>query len=204
MRNHLYCLLVVICSCFMFGGCAKSEVVKAEEPVVPVVVAAPEEAKPAPEQPKSEQLAQKPAEPVAPVKVDVVPEPVKVPETPPKSVAAETVVKTALETIYFDFDKFDLREHDREILTRNAGLLLGVVKGKIQIEGHCDERGSAEYNLALGERRARSAMNYLVTLGVPAERLSIISYGEEKPVDPGHNEEAWAKNRRAEFVNMGE
>ncbi len=70
----------------------------------------------------------------------------------------------------------------------------------IRIEGHCDERGSDEYNLALGERRAQAAMNYLATLGVPASRMSTISYGEEKPLDPGHNEEAWAKNRRAEFV----
>ena len=69
----------------------------------------------------------------------------------------------------------------------------------VQIQGHCDERGTNEYNLALGERRAMAAYNYLVTLGVPGDRLSTISYGEEMPVDPGHNEEAWAKNRRDEF-----
>ncbi len=71
---------------------------------------------------------------------------------------------------------------------------------KIQIEGHCDERGTAEYNLALGERRANSAKKYLVSLGIPADRLSTISYGKEMPLDPGHNEEAWAKNRRAHFI----
>jgi peptidoglycan-associated lipoprotein len=71
---------------------------------------------------------------------------------------------------------------------------------KVQIEGNCDERGSDEYNLALGEKRAKSAMKYLETLGVPAERLSVISYGKEKPADPGHDEAAWAKNRRDEFV----
>ena len=71
---------------------------------------------------------------------------------------------------------------------------------KVRIEGHCDERGSDEYNLALGERRAKAAMNYLVTLGIADKRLSVISYGKEKPVDPGHDEAAWAKNRRAEFV----
>jgi peptidoglycan-associated lipoprotein len=71
---------------------------------------------------------------------------------------------------------------------------------RVSIEGHCDERGSDEYNLALGEKRAKAAMSYLVTLGVPAARLSIISYGEEKPLDAGHGEDVWAKNRRAEFV----
>jgi peptidoglycan-associated lipoprotein len=70
----------------------------------------------------------------------------------------------------------------------------------VQIQGNCDERGSDEYNLALGERRAKVAMDYLATLGVPAERLSIISYGKEKPVDPGHDEAAWAKNRRDDFA----
>jgi peptidoglycan-associated lipoprotein len=71
---------------------------------------------------------------------------------------------------------------------------------KVRIEGNCDERGSDEYNLALGEKRAKAAMEYLVTLGIPAERLSVISYGKEKPADPGHDEAAWAKNRRDEFV----
>ena len=73
-------------------------------------------------------------------------------------------------------------------------------KVKIQIEGHCDERGTAEYNLALGERRSNSAKKYLISLGVPEGRISTISYGKEKPLDPGHNEEAWAKNRRDHFI----
>jgi peptidoglycan-associated lipoprotein len=71
---------------------------------------------------------------------------------------------------------------------------------KIQIEGHCDERGTSEYNLALGERRANSAKKYLISLGMPADRISTISYGKEKPLDPGHNEEAWSKNRRDHFI----
>lgn len=71
---------------------------------------------------------------------------------------------------------------------------------KIQIEGHCDERGSDAYNLALGERRAKAALQYLVTLGIPDKRLSVISYGKEKPADPGHDETSWSKNRRDEFV----
>jgi len=87
------------------------------------------------------------------------------------------------------------------VLYKNAELLLKVQPdAKVKIEGHCDERGSAEYNLALGERRAKSAMQYLVTLGVKADRVSIISYGKEKPAVDGHDDAAWAKNRRAEFV----
>ncbi|HYS43726.1 MAG TPA: OmpA family protein, partial [Geobacteraceae bacterium] len=86
-------------------------------------------------------------------------------------------------------------------LNKNAEYLLKKsVSLKIQIEGHCDERGSDEYNLALGEKRAKAALNYLVTLGVPAARLSFISYGKEKPADPGHDDAAWAKNRRDEFA----
>jgi peptidoglycan-associated lipoprotein len=105
-----------------------------------------------------------------------------------------------LKDIFFDFDKYDIRPGDAAILNENAALLKKYPNVKIQIEGHCDERGTSEYNLALGERRANSTKNYLVTLGVSAERISTISYGEEKPMDPGHNEEAWAKNRRAHTI----
>lgn len=195
MRNYSYGLLVVLCSAFLLGGCAKKEVVKAEEPVVPAV-ASPEAPPVVPEPP--------PPPPVPTVKAEVVPEQVVTPEQPQKIVPPEPVQKITLETIHFDFDSSELREPDRNILTINAGILMNKLKGNVQVEGHCDERGSAEYNLALGERRARGAMKYLVTLGVPDDRLSIISYGKEKPIDPGHDEEAWAKNRRAEFVNMGE
>ena len=104
-----------------------------------------------------------------------------------------------LTRVHFDFDSYVLTPKARRTLARNAEVLkaLGI---KVQIEGHCDERGSDEYNLALGERRAQAAMNYLATLGVPSSRMSTISYGEEKALDPGHDEAAWAKNRRAEFV----
>ena len=105
-----------------------------------------------------------------------------------------------LKDIYFDFDKYDVRSGDAPILKENAALLKKYLNVKIQIEGHCDERGTIEYNLALGERRANSTKNYLVSLGIPPERISIISYGEEKPFDPGHGEEAWAKNRRAHTI----
>ena len=105
-----------------------------------------------------------------------------------------------LKDIRFDFDKYDIRPQDTEILKDNAALLRQYPNVKVQIEGHCDERGTAEYNLALGERRANSTMRYLLSIGISADRLSTISYGEEKPLDPGHNEEAWANNRRAHFV----
>jgi peptidoglycan-associated lipoprotein len=105
-----------------------------------------------------------------------------------------------LKDIHFDFDKYDIRPEDVAILKENADLLKKYQKVKIQIEGHCDERGTSEYNLALGERRANSTKNYLMTLGVSPERISTISYGEEKPLDPGHSEEAWAKNRRAHTI----
>ena len=108
--------------------------------------------------------------------------------------------ETALEDISFDFDKSDIRADARDILQKNADWINANPDAKVQIEGHCDERGTEEYNLALGERRANAVKNYLASLGVGAERLYTISYGEELPVDPGHAEEAWSKNRRAHFL----
>jgi len=108
-----------------------------------------------------------------------------------------------LKDIHFDFDKYNIRPEDAEILRENAAWLKQYSKGKIQIEGHCDERGTAEYNLALGERRANSTKMYLRSLGIPADLISTISYGKEKPLDPNHMEEAWAKNRRGHFIILG-
>ena len=105
------------------------------------------------------------------------------------------------ETIYFDFDKSVLKAECKAILKEKADWLLSNPSYlvPILIEGHCDERGTNEYNLALGVRRAHSAKKFLVALGVSDGRISTISYGEERPADPQHNEEAWAKNRRCEF-----
>lgn len=108
-------------------------------------------------------------------------------------------VSEVLGTVFFDFDKYDLRPDARDILATDADWLKLSPGVQVQIEGHCDERGTEEYNLALGERRANAVKNYLVSLGVDEERLFTISYGEEMPADPGHNVEAWAKNRRAQF-----
>lgn len=102
--------------------------------------------------------------------------------------------------IYFEFDSFGLTPKAKKVLADKAAYLKAHPAVKVLIEGHCDERGTAEYNLALGERRARAALDYLVFLGIDPKRLTSVSYGEERPVDPGHNEEAWAKNRRAHFV----
>jgi peptidoglycan-associated lipoprotein len=107
---------------------------------------------------------------------------------------------TLLQDIHFDFDRYDLTEEARKLLTENATVLANHPSLKIQIEGHCDERGNSAYNLALGERRAASAKLYLIKLGVQEGRISTISYGKERPLDPGHTEEAWAKNRRCHFV----
>jgi peptidoglycan-associated lipoprotein len=102
--------------------------------------------------------------------------------------------------IHFDFDKYTLRAEDREALNRHAKWFLENQKYSVLIEGHCDEKGTEEYNLALGERRAEAVKKYLGDLGVGAARIKTVSYGEEYPLDPAQTEEAFAKNRRAHFV----
>jgi len=142
---------------------------------------------------------QRPA-PVTTEKKKPAPEP-KIQEAPKKVEEKETVPATLrFETVYFDFDKSNIRPDQRTKMERNAELLSKYKTVRIQIEGHCDERGTNEYNLALGQRRAESAKQYLVDYGISSSRISTISYGEERPVDPGHNETAWAKNRRCEFI----
>ncbi len=165
----------------MAAGCAKEEIVKKDEPIV-----------------QQQTAPQPPPPPVKPVE----PPPVKVEEPKQEEVvAAKASEAVVLETVYFDFDKSDLRQDARDALSKNAeALLKKVADSKIQIAGHCDERGSDEYNLALGDRRAKSVAKYLTTLGVKADRISTISYGKEKPAVQGSNEAAWSKNRRAEFV----
>ena len=102
--------------------------------------------------------------------------------------------------MFFDLDSSDISPEGQRILDSNAAILKQHASWTITIEGHCDERGSAEYNLALGERRALSARAYLISLGLPADRLRTVSYGKEFPFDPGHGEAAWGRNRRANFV----
>ena len=111
-----------------------------------------------------------------------------------------TPASSPLKEIYFQFDRYDLNTDARETLKTNAGWLRSNPSSRIEIEGHCDERGTNEYNLALGAKRAQAAKDYLVSLGIPAERVSTISYGEEIPVCKEQNESCWQKNRRARFV----
>jgi peptidoglycan-associated lipoprotein len=102
--------------------------------------------------------------------------------------------------VFFAYDSDELDDTARQALAQNAGVLRQYGTWVLTIEGHCDERGTAEYNLALGDRRALAAKSYLQSLGIPAERLRTVSYGKEFPFDPGHDEAAWSKNRRAHFM----
>jgi peptidoglycan-associated lipoprotein len=117
-----------------------------------------------------------------------------------QGIEGEVFESKLLKDIRFDYDKYDIRREDEGNLKENAAFLKKNPNMKVQVEGHCDERGTVEYNLALGERRANSTKRYLVSLGISADRISTISFGKERPLDPGHNEEAWAKNRRAHIV----
>jgi peptidoglycan-associated lipoprotein len=142
------------------------------------------------------------------------------PPTPPEPVAEPTVVppepvrddaissaslddlnkSSPLKPVYFELDSSDLSPVSQKALDENATLLKRYPTWAVTVEGHCDERGTAEYNLALGERRAIAARAYLVSIGISADRLRTVSYGKEFPFDPGHDESAFAKNRRAHFV----
>ncbi|MDT8420944.1 MAG: peptidoglycan-associated lipoprotein Pal [Desulfuromonadales bacterium] len=124
---------------------------------------------------------------------------VAVAETEPAMMEAEALVRK-LSRIHFEYDQYVLTKVAQDTLYANAQLLKAAPALKVVVEGHCDERGSDEYNLALGEKRALATRNYLISLGVPMDQLSTISYGEEVPLDMGGTEDAWAKNRRAEFT----
>ena len=111
----------------------------------------------------------------------------------------EALREGSLEDVYFDFNRYNLKNDSQVKLQKTAEWLIKNPTVAIAIEGHCDERGTQEYNLALGERRATSVQKYLYSLGIEPLRMQTISYGEERPLDPRHNEEAWDKNRRAHF-----
>jgi peptidoglycan-associated lipoprotein len=102
--------------------------------------------------------------------------------------------------IHFDYDKYFIREDAKSVLERDAAWMKKFRTVKILVEGHCDERGTEEYNLALGEKRAKSAMDYLTSLGVSTDRMKILSYGKSQPLVAGHDEATWQKNRRAQFI----
>jgi len=125
------------------------------------------------------------------------------PSEPPSETTAETNTATGLEDAFFDYDAADIRNDAKDALTNNGKYLSSHGSSNIVIEGHCDERGSVEYNLALGERRARVAFDYLASLGVAADRMKSVSYGKEIPVCQQSNEECWARNRRDHFAVTG-
>ena len=110
--------------------------------------------------------------------------------------------KFAAQTVYFDFDKFNIKPGEVEKIKVVAAHLKANATHRVEVDGHCDERGTEEYNRALGEKRAQSIREFLVREGVSPDRVRTVSFGEDKPVDPGHTEAAWSKNRRGEFVLM--
>jgi peptidoglycan-associated lipoprotein len=143
-----------------------------------------------------------PPTPPAPV-TDTTPVPKEPPitEEPIAGADLDTINKNSpFQPVFYLLDSYEVDTAGQQALNANAGLLKKYPTWVITIEGHCDERGTAEYNLALGEKRALSAKTYLVSLGIPADRLRTVSYGKEFPFDPGHDENAWSKNRRAHFV----
>ena len=191
-KKSLVLLVLILCLGLVITGCPKKTVLKeeptvkkAEEPVAEREKAAKAEAERAARE--KELAKEKEFEKSLVAKKE-------------PGIAGEVFESKMLKDIHFDFDKYDIRPGDAQILKENAALLMKNPGVKIQIEGHCDERGTVEYNLALGERRANSAKRYLSSLGLTGDRISTISYGKEKPLDPGHNEEAWTKNRRDHFI----
>jgi peptidoglycan-associated lipoprotein len=161
--------------------------------------AQPPVARPTPPAPPPSATTTRPVDPPAPMREPIPPEPL-----PSDSVAGRSLDDlnrdSPLQPVFFDYDSSDVNDAGRAILQANAAVLKKYPSWVITVEGHCDERGTAEYNLALGERRAVSARTYLLSLGIDANRVRTVSYGSEFPFDPAHNEAAWGRNRRAHFV----
>ena len=169
------------------GGCSR-RVTPVARPVPPATAAPPgATARPAPSPPGRVEALPVPPEPIT--ENGIVAKPLD-----------ELNRESPFAPVFFDLDSAELSDAGRAVVVKNAALLRNYPTWTIVVEGHCDERGSAEYNLALGERRAAAAMAYLVSIGIAADRVRAVSYGKEFPFDPGHDEEAWAKNRRAHFV----
>ena len=183
-RRAVLALLVMIA--VTAGACAKKQ---------------PPVARPAPPPPPAGTEATRPPSPPEPVPEPEGVPPVPVTDDPIGSKSLDDINRDSpLQPVFFGLDEYEVNAVGQQVLQSNADVLKKYPGWQITIEGHCDERGTAEYNLALGERRAVSARAYLVSLGIPAERIKTVSYGKEFPFDPGHNEGAWAKNRRAHFV----
>jgi peptidoglycan-associated lipoprotein len=188
MMTHRHQVFCAVMLALVFGGaCAKKQ---------------PPVARPTPPPPSA--TTDPAARPPAP------PEPVSEPRpVPPEPVADDPIASrdigdinknSPFQPVFFRFDSFEVDAAGQQALNTNAEIMKKYATWVITIEGHADERGTAEYNLALGERRAMAARTYLVSLGISADRLRTVSYGKEFPFDPGHDEAAWEKNRRAQFV----
>ena len=160
----------------------------------------------------SQQTASKPQEATVPQKVEAKQEPSKATSTKTQASSLEAFQKGTLgkgteagplKDVNFDFDRYDLRADAKEILKGHAAWLKVNPQGRVEVEGHCDERGTSEYNIALGAKRAESAKRYLIDLGISPSTLSTVSYGEELPLCKEQNDACWEKNRRAHFVVRG-
>jgi peptidoglycan-associated lipoprotein len=184
-------VLLIVCLTLVGYGCAKKKVATAPPPSNPTPAA--------------------PQKPAAPVKTPVqtaratpTPPPPMTRETAPAKSSFGELISSKLRDVYFEYDRSAIREGDGSTLAQDATVLKQIFRdfprGKVMVEGECDERGSSEYNLALGDKRARAAKEYLSHLGVPADRLDVISYGKEHPVCNEENESCWQKNRRAHFA----
>ena len=194
MRHHRGLLGTVVLAALVVlsaGACHRS-VPPVENPAPPPAAAKTEPALAAPG---------KPPAPPEPVKEPVVAAPAPLVEDKVSSASLDEINRNSpLKPVFFGYDQSDISAEAQKALDANADVLKRNAGWVITIEGHCDERGTAEYNLALGERRANAARAYLVSLGIPADHLRTVSYGKEFPFDPGHDEAAWARNRRAHFV----
>ena len=195
MKKNIIFGVGFLAVCFLAAGCAgRVEIKKPVKAVSPEVAV--EEPKAAPE--PTEGLATK-EELAKAIKGEGIP--VAIAEGAIREPLTDEE-KAVFKVIYFDFDKSDIRSDARFALEKVADYLKKNPKVKIVIEGHCDELGTEEYNMALGERRALSARRYLVSLGVAPERMGTVSYGEDRPIDPAHNDTAWALNRNCQFKIM--
>ena len=184
-------LMSLLLAGLMITGCAKRPTTTTAAATAPAPAPRAAAPAPAPSQPAPSSGAAAAAPSAAAAAA-----PAQTPRPSPK----EFMAVAALKEVYFDFDKYDIRAEDAKTLDANAAWLKSNADNLVLIEGHCDERGTNEYNLALGERRAKATMNYLVSQGIQANRITIISYGEERPVCSEKTEACWAKNRRASFL----
>ncbi len=138
---------------------------------------------------------------VTPIQEPPPPAPViEQPVTPPPAPPVVEEKPVSLEDVFFDFDKFGIKDEYKGVLSRNAEILMANLNKRVLVEGHCDERGTNEYNMALGEKRAKAVVDFYTSYGIAASRITWISYGEEKPFARGSNEAAWAQNRRAHMI----